>query len=116
MQLRVESQPFDAENRRMKFKFSVTDTGIGIPEESKKKIFESFSQADSSIDRRYGGTGLGLTISSSFLEMMGAKLELDSEVGEGTTFYFTLDLPVDMENHDFADGTLSMQKVPVKGN
>lgn len=72
-------------------KFEIQDSGIGVTSEQKSKIFEAFSQADTSITRKYGGTGLGLTISSSFIELMGGKLDLDSKIGEGTTFFFTLE-------------------------
>ncbi len=72
-------------------KFEVKDSGIGVTKEQRERIFEAFSQADTSITRKYGGTGLGLTISSSFVDLMGGKLDLESVVGEGTTFFFTLD-------------------------
>ncbi len=73
-------------------KFEVADSGIGVTEEQKKSIFEAFGQADTSITRKYGGTGLGLTISSRFVELMGGKLDLESEPGRGTTFFFTIEL------------------------
>ena len=76
---------------RTKVQFVVKDTGIGISEDKIKTIFDAFSQADSTITRKYGGTGLGLTISSKFISMMGGKLEVDSEVGKGTKFFFTLE-------------------------
>ena len=69
--------------------FTVTDTGIGVPLEKQKIIFDPFTQADSSTTRKYGGTGLGLTISSRLTEMMGGKLWMESEVGKGTRFHFT---------------------------
>ncbi|MBU1659359.1 response regulator [bacterium] len=72
-------------------RFEVQDSGIGVTSEQKSRIFEAFSQADTSITRKYGGTGLGLTISSRFIELMGGQLDLYSEPGEGTTFYFTID-------------------------
>ena len=74
-----------------KIKFEVQDTGIGVNSEQKSKIFEAFSQADTSITRKYGGTGLGLTISSKFVELMGGQLDLESKQGEGTTFFFTIE-------------------------
>ncbi|TQD25260.1 histidine kinase N-terminal 7TM domain-containing protein [Methanolobus vulcani] len=77
----------------MMFTFSVNDTGIGIPEKDKSRIFESFSQVDGSTTRKYGGTGLGLAISSKILELMDSKLELRSEHDGGSTFFFTLVLP-----------------------
>ncbi len=72
--------------------FEVRDTGIGIPEEKKAKIFEAFSQADISVTRKYGGTGLGLTISSEFIKLMGGELKIDSQEGKGSRFFFTLEL------------------------
>jgi PAS domain S-box-containing protein len=71
-------------------KFSVSDTGIGIPPENRAKIFEAFQQSDNSVTRRYGGTGLGLSISARLLALMGAELQLESEVGKGSTFSFEL--------------------------
>ena len=73
-------------------KFMVKDSGIGVSLEEKKKIFDAFSQADVSTNRKYGGTGLGLSISSRFIQYMGGELEIQSEVGEGTSFYFSLNL------------------------
>jgi two-component system sensor histidine kinase/response regulator len=68
----------------------VKDTGIGIPKERQKSVFESFTQADSSTSRNFGGTGLGLTITALLVEMMGGKIWVESEVGEGSTFIFTI--------------------------
>jgi signal transduction histidine kinase len=69
--------------------FAVEDTGIGIPRDKQKTIFEAFSQADTSSTRRYGGTGLGLTISYQLASMMDGRLWVESEPGRGSTFHFT---------------------------
>ena len=69
--------------------FEVADTGIGIPAEKLEHIFEAFAQADSSTTRRYGGTGLGLTIAKQFCEMMGGSIGVTSEPGAGSKFRFT---------------------------
>jgi signal transduction histidine kinase/DNA-binding response OmpR family regulator len=79
-------------NDTISVKFSVKDNGIGISEEQKEKVFEAFTQADSSTNRKYGGTGLGLTISSNLVKLLGGALKLKSSVGEGSLFYFTLEM------------------------
>lgn len=73
-------------------RFSVSDTGIGIKPENHKKIFEAFSQEDNSTTRQFGGTGLGLSITNKLLGMMGSKLELESELNKGSTFYFDIEV------------------------
>ncbi|WP_168224839.1 CHASE domain-containing protein [Rhodoferax aquaticus] len=74
--------------------FSVKDTGIGIAPENQARIFSGFTQAESSTTRRFGGTGLGVAISQRFVNMMGGELELQSALGEGSRFYFTVTLPI----------------------
>jgi two-component system sensor histidine kinase/response regulator len=81
----VESQSSDA----VRLHIRVTDTGIGIPAEKHQLIFESFAQADGSTTRRFGGTGLGLTISRQIVELMGGRMWVESKAGKGSTFHFT---------------------------
>lgn len=92
--------PADSEGR---WQFRIRDSGIGIPVEKQKAIFEAFSQADSSTTRRYGGTGLGLTISARLVSLMGGELTVQSEPGAGSEFAFTLPLESQQtasETHD----------------
>ena len=69
---------------------SISDTGIGISDEKRKKLFSSFEQGDSGVSRKYGGTGLGLAISKNIVEMMGGSIWIESEINQGSTFMFTL--------------------------
>ncbi|MEZ8388527.1 response regulator [Vibrio splendidus] len=91
--------------QKLRVKFEVTDSGIGIAEDKQQSVFDKFQQADGSTTRIYGGTGLGLTICDKIVTLMGSKLELTSVVGKGSTFYFTADfdpsLDVDESNIDF---------------
>jgi signal transduction histidine kinase/CheY-like chemotaxis protein/class 3 adenylate cyclase len=78
------------DSQRVKLQFSVQDSGIGIPQEQQDQLFNLFSQGDASMTRRYGGTGLGLAISKQLCELMGGRLWVESQVGQGSTFYFTV--------------------------
>lgn len=88
----------------------VADTGIGVPEESFERIFRSFEQADGSIERRYGGTGLGLAISRQLVELHGGTIRVESEVGRGSRFTFTL--PIDQAGRHAARAALEADTRP----
>lgn len=92
VQLKVKAEK--RKGKECELHFVVADTGIGIPKEKQASIFDAFSQADTSTTRNYGGTGLGLTISKRLAEMMGGKLWVESEVGQGSHFHFTANVGV----------------------
>jgi signal transduction histidine kinase len=85
---------------RVRLHFSVSDTGIGIPVDKHATIFEAFNQADGSTTRRFGGTGLGLTIASTLVTLMGGRLWVESQPGAGSTFHFTIDFQLPPEHGD----------------
>jgi CheY-like chemotaxis protein len=87
--VRVEAQVEAQDDKTVSLRFAVRDTGPGIPADKQELIFKSFCQADGTTTRRHGGTGLGLTISAHLVEMMSGKIWVESQVGSGSTFYFT---------------------------
>ncbi len=89
----------------------VRDTGIGIAPEVVKKLFQPFTQADASTTRRFGGTGLGLVISKRLVEMMGGEIGVDSEVGKGSTFWFTVQLAAAQSDAEDVDADLAGTRV-----
>ena len=88
----VDVKIFAKNETSVTLKIIISDTGIGIPSDRLEAIFHAFTQADGSTTRHFGGTGLGLTISSQLVELMGGKLSVESKEGEGSTFCFTLPL------------------------
>jgi signal transduction histidine kinase len=101
--LSVQKESQDAGH--MMLRFTVQDTGIGIPLEKQNEIFASFTQADNSNTRTYGGTGLGLTISRQLTELLGGRIWVESETGKGSAFHFTARLGIASEKKKTADLT-----------
>jgi two-component system sensor histidine kinase RpfC len=101
--------------RNVALKFSVRDTGIGIPPDAQTRIFDSFSQADQSTTRRFGGTGLGTTIAKQLVELMGGRIGLESAVGLGSTFSFALTLDKQRERADSSSGELAGARILLVG-
>jgi signal transduction histidine kinase/CheY-like chemotaxis protein len=98
---------------RIPLRFSITDTGIGIPPDRLDCLFEQFSQVDSSTTRQFGGTGLGLAICKQLVEMMGGEIGVESEVGKGSTFWFVVPMKSDIRLEADAAGAESASGQPV---
>jgi PAS domain S-box-containing protein len=94
--------------------FSVRDTGMGIPPPALERLFQPFVQADISVARRFGGTGLGLVICKSLVEMMGGQIRVESEVGLGSTFYFTVRLPIAKETPAGLETPINISEDPAR--
>lgn len=105
----IRVQQLENEENTSKFLFKVVDTGIGISKKNQKKVFSKFTQAEGSTTRKHGGTGLGLSICQQLVQMMGGEIFLESELDQGSTFFFTLELPIAENNlpneidSDFSD-------------
>jgi len=101
--------------QRVRLKFSVRDTGIGIPPEAQARIFDSFTQADQTTKRRFGGTGLGTTIAKQLVELMGGRIGVESAVGLGSTFWFEIELEKQPERAGAGAGELAAARVLLVG-
>ena len=106
----TDACPQDPAAKKVELLFSVSDTGIGIPAEKRDLIFDRFTQADSSTTRKYGGSGLGLTISRLLVEQLGGRMWLESKVGQGSSFYFTATFEVQP-----GEGDISVPEVDITG-
>jgi CheY-like chemotaxis protein len=108
--------PTSLTNEKIALKISVIDTGIGIEWGKIKTIFDAFTQADATTTRKFGGTGLGLSIARSLIEMMDGRIEVSSQVGRGSTFFFTVMLnPADESKNTFSAPEQSEGQMPLDG-
>jgi PAS domain S-box-containing protein len=116
----VKAEVLNQDEHKVLLRFSVKDTGIGIPEDKADCLFKSFSQVNSSITRKYGGTGLGLAISKQIVKMFGGEIWVESKEGEGSTFYFTAEFlkQVDVNSVEVLviDDNKTSEKMTVIGN
>jgi two-component system, chemotaxis family, sensor kinase Cph1 len=116
--LKIEKQKQSEEDNRLKLRFSIQDTGIGVSSADQTRIFEPFTQADTSSTRQFDGTGLGLTICRRIVHLMGGEIGVESSLGQGATFYFTVALEQfkrpKIEPFDLAStGTISATESPI---
>ncbi|MBF0220318.1 MAG: response regulator [Gammaproteobacteria bacterium] len=111
VQLQLECRPFDAAH--VQIRVAVKDSGIGIPPGEQERLFDAFTQADMATTRKYGGTGLGLSITRSLVRLMGGEVFVESALGQGSLFYFTLLLSRGTVTGEARD---SEQQVPLQGH
>lgn len=111
VELRIEATPVIGSDNEMLYTFLIRDTGIGIAPNNLKKIFNAFDQEDSSTTRKYGGTGLGLTISNKLLGLMNSKLELTSELGVGSEFSFQIQFTTEKGDHKLQEDSKTIKTV-----
>lgn len=110
----VIAKLFDKSDENATIYFEIIDTGIGIPEDKLQTVFESFSQGSVEVNRKYGGTGLGLTIVKKLIELLGGEIKLKSEVGKGSTFTFKLDFSINHEPMEKAEEVKSYNDTQLK--
>lgn len=109
--IHIKVECMSIENGLASLRFSVKDTGIGMTREQSRQVFDPFSQADSSTTRRFGGTGLGLSVCSRLVGLMGGDIGVQSREGEGSLFWFTARLSLTDSSHSLADTQLQQDKV-----
>ncbi len=117
----LETENAICENQKLHCSFSISDTGIGLSPEQMEKLFSAFSQADNTVTRKYGGTGLGLVISKRIINSMGGDIWVESALNEGTTFFFSVTFPLaseediqQMNDKEISEKTLD--EVPIQGH
>ena len=102
----IQVESFKTDKEHSVLRFSVIDTGIGIPKDRQDAIFSSFSQVDGTTTRKFGGTGLGMSISKKLIDLLGGQMGLESELGKGSTFWFTI--PVNLNDAPLEDEQLAL--------
>lgn len=112
----VSCEMVKQEEKLVAISFKVVDTGIGISEENKRKLFQSFTQTDDSVTRKYGGTGLGLTISKKLVDLMGGNIVVESQPGKGSEFSFEVKFPVLSQKAFYSDRLKDIKVTAVDDN
>ncbi|MDO7173265.1 PAS domain S-box protein [Mariniflexile sp. AS56] len=113
IELKIRTEPNPANEKEMLYKFSIRDTGIGIDPNNLKKIFYAFDQEDASTTRKYGGTGLGLTISNKLLQLMSSQLHVESKLGTGSVFSFSVNFEIENQESHKVTKTKSVKNVMI---
>ncbi len=112
----VSAQEVERKNNIALLEFSVSDTGCGIPEDARHTLFQPFSQIDSSITRKHGGSGLGLSIVRSLATRMGGDVGVESEVGKGSRFWFRIQAAVHAKESEEVEAAAAVEDLPLTGN